>query len=380
MIYFDNAATTQMSPQALATYQQVATRIIGNPSSLHQLGEQAKRVLEASRQQIADLLDKQASEIYFTSGGTESDNWAIKGVAFEKAYLGKHIIISAVEHPAVRESALWLESQGFEVDIAPVDAKGRVMVDDLSALLRDDTILVSIMAVNNEVGVIQPLADIAAILADKPKVTFHVDAVQSVGKVILEDVLLPRVDMASFSSHKFHGPRGVGFLYKKAGKKITPLLTGGGQEDGMRSTTENVAGIAAMAKALRLTLETAEQDREKLAAMKTVIYENLASFADVSLYSDLAGFVPNILTFGIAGVRGEVLVHAFEKHDIFLSTTSACSSKAGKPAGTLLAMGVPTKQAQTAVRISLDEINTMAEVEQFLTVFRLIYNDTEKVR
>ncbi|KXT76162.1 cysteine desulfurase family protein [Streptococcus sp. DD12] len=380
MIYFDNAATTEMSPQALATYQQVATRMMGNPSSLHQLGEQATRILQASRQQIAELLAKEPSEIFFTSGGTESDNWAIKGVAFEKAYLGKHIIISAVEHPAVRESALWLESQGFEVDVAPVDAQGRLLIDAFKALLREDTILVSIMAVNNEVGAIQPLKEVAAILADKPKVTFHVDAVQSVGKLALEEVLLPRVDLASFSAHKFHGPRGVGFLYKKLGKKITPLLNGGGQEEGLRSTTENVAGIAAMAKALRLTLETAEQDRQKLKAMKEVLYQALTDFPAVSLYSGLAGFVPNILTFGISGVRGEVLVHAFENHAIFLSTTSACSSKAGKPAGTLLAMGVPTKKAQTAVRISLDEINTMAEVEQFLTVFRLIYKETEKVR
>ena len=204
MIYFDNAATTAMSPQALATYQEVASRIMGNPSSLHQLGDQATRILDASRRQIADLLGKKPQEIYFTSGGTESDNWALKGVAFEKAYLGKHIIISAIEHPAVRESAEWLEKQGFSVDIAPVTKEGFLDVAAFADLLRDDTILVSVMAVNNEIGAIQPLDQVAALLADRPKVTFHVDAVQSVGKRDLTQVLLPRVDMASFSAHKFH--------------------------------------------------------------------------------------------------------------------------------------------------------------------------------
>lgn len=380
MIYFDNSATTKPYPEALATYTEVATRIWGNPSSLHNLGSQATRILEASRKQIAELIGKKAEEIYFTSGGTEGDNWILKGVAFEKAPYGKHIIVSDIEHPAIKESAAWLKTQGFEVDYAPVDARGFVKVDALANLLRPDTTLVSVMAVNNEIGSIQPIHDIAALLEDRPTVSFHVDAVQALAKVATEVYLPERVDFATFSSHKFHGLRGVGFVYIKEGKKITPLLTGGGQEKEMRSTTENVAGIAATAKALRLSMENQEAFASKTQQMKKVIRKELANYPDVTVFSGEDHFAPHILTFGIKGVRGEVVVHAFEEFDIYISTTSACSSKAGKPAGTLIAMGVDKSVAQTAVRLSLDIENDMSQVEQFLTKFKLIYEQTRKVR
>lgn len=380
MIYFDNSATTKPYPEALATYTEVATRIWGNPSSLHNLGSQATRILEASRKQIAELIGKKAEEIYFTSGGTEGDNWILKGVAFEKAPYGKHIIVSDIEHPAIKESAAWLKTQGFEVDYAPVDARGFVKVDELARLLRPDTTLVSVMAVNNEIGSIQPIHDIAALLEDRPTISFHVDAVQALAKVATEVYLPERVDFATFSSHKFHGLRGVGFVYIKEGKKITPLLTGGGQEKEMRSTTENVAGIAATAKALRLAMENQEAFASKTQQMKEVIRKELANYPDVTIFSGEDHFAPHILTFGIKGVRGEVVVHAFEEFDIYISTTSACSSKAGKPAGTLIAMGVDKSIAQTAVRLSLDFENDMSQVEQFLTKFKLIYEKTRKVR
>ena len=380
MIYFDNSATTKPYPEALATYTEVATRIWGNPSSLHNLGSQATRILEASRKQIAELIGKKAEEIYFTSGGTEGDNWILKGVAFEKAPYGKHIIVSDIEHPAIKESAAWLMTQGFEVDYAPVDARGFVKVDALASLLRPDTTLVSIMAVNNEIGSIQPIHEIAALLEDRPTISFHVDAVQALAKVATEVYLPERVDFATFSSHKFHGLRGVGFVYIKEGKKITPLLTGGGQEKEMRSTTENVAGIAATAKALRLAMENQEVFASKTQQMKEVIRKELANYPDVTIFSGEDHFAPHILTFGIKGVRGEVVVHAFEEFDIYISTTSACSSKAGKPAGTLIAMGVDKSTAQTAVRLSLDTENDMSQVEQFLTKFKLIYEQTRKVR
>ena len=380
MIYFDNSATTKPYPEALATYTEVATRIWGNPSSLHNLGSQATRILEASRKQIAELIGKKADEIYFTSGGTEGDNWILKGVAFEKAPYGKHIIVSDIEHPAIKESAAWLKTQGFEVDYAPVDARGFVKVDALANLLRPDTTLVSVMAVNNEIGSIQPIHDIAALLEDRPTISFHVDAVQALAKVATEVYLPERVDFATFSSHKFHGLRGVGFVYIKEGKKITPLLTGGGQEKEMRSTTENVAGIASTAKALRLAMENQEAFASKTQQMKEVIRKELANYPDVTIFSGEDHFAPHILTFGIKGVRGEVVVHAFEEFDIYISTTSACSSKAGKPAGTLIAMGVDKSIAQTAVRLSLDLENDMSQVEQFLTKFKLIYEQTRKVR
>lgn len=380
MIYFDNSATTLPYPEAIKTYEEVATKIFGNPSSLHQLGSQSSRILQASRQQIAELLGKRTDEVFFTSGGTEGDNWVIKGLAFEKQRYGKHIIVSDIEHPAVKESAKWLQTQGFEVDFAPVDKKGFVKVDVLEELLRPDTILVSIMAVNNEIGSVQPIKAISKLLADKASISFHVDAVQAIGKIATDDYLTDRVDFATFSGHKFHSVRGVGFIYKKIGKKISPLLNGGGQEAGFRSTTENVAGIAATAKALRIVLDKAKIGQKKLSAMKKVLFDSLSHYDDAILFSELAHFAPNILTFGIKGVRGEVLVHAFEEHDIYISTTSACSSKAGKPAGTLISMGIPSRLAQTAVRISLDEGNDMSQVEQFLTIFKQIYEKTKKVR
>ena len=380
MIYFDNSATTKPYPEVLETYMQVASKILGNPSSLHRLGDQATRILDASRQQIADLIGKKSDEIFFTSGGTEGDNWVIKGVAFEKAQFGKHIIVSAIEHPAVKESALWLKSQGFEVDFAPVNEEGFVDVEELADLIRPDTILISVMAVNNEIGSIQPIQAISELLADKPTISFHVDAVQALAKIPTEKYLTERVDFVTFSSHKFHGVRGVGFVYIKSGKKITPLLTGGGQERDYRSTTENVAGIAATAKALRLSMEKLDIFTSKAGQMKTVIRQALLDYPDIFVFSDEEDFAPHILTFGIKGVRGEVIVHAFEDYDIFISTTSACSSKAGKPAGTLIAMGVDKDKAQSAVRLSLDLENDMSQVEQFLTKLKLIYNQTRKVR
>ena len=360
MIYLDNSATTKPYPEALATYTEVASKIWGNPSSLHSLGNQAIRLLDASRRQIAELLGKSSQEIFFTSGGTEGDNWIIKGVAFEKARYGKHIIVSAIEHPAVKE--------------------GFVDVERLATLIRSDTTLISVMAVNNEIGSVQPIAAISELLADKPTISFHVDTVQAIAKISTEDYLTERVDFATFSSHKFHGLRGVGFVYIKSGKKISPLLNGGGQESDKRSTTENLAGIAATAKALRMSMENLEVFITRTTKMKEVILEELAKYPDVTIFSGIEEFAPHILTFGIKGVRGEVVVHAFEEYDIYISTTSACSSKAGKPAGTLIAMGVEKSLAQTAVRISLDVNNDMSQIEQFLTTFKLIYEKTRKVR
>jgi len=380
MIYLDNSATTKPYPEALAAYTEVASKIWGNPSSLHSLGSQATRLLEASRRQIAELLGKSSSEIFFTSGGTEGDNWVIKGVAFEKARYGKHVIVSDIEHPAVKESALWLKKQGFEVDFAPVDNKGFVEVEKLAKLIRPDTTLVSVMAINNEIGSIQPIKAISKLLADRPTVSFHVDAVQAIAKIPTADYVTERVDFATFSSHKFHGLRGVGFVYIKSGKKICPLLNGGGQESDKRSTTENLAGIAAMAKALRLSVENLGAFTTRTAKMKGIILEELAKYPDVTIFSGTENFAPHILTFGIKGVRGEVVVHAFEEYDIYISTTSACSSKAGKPAGTLIAMGVEKSLAQTAIRISLDAENDMSQMEQFLTTFKIIYEKTRKVR
>ncbi len=380
MIYFDNSATTKVYPEVLTTYTKVSEAIWGNPSSLHKMGENAYNLLEQSRAQIAELLGCQKEEIFFTSGGTEGDNWAIKGTALEKGIYGKHLITTQVEHPAVLNSMKQLEKLGFEVTYLPVDENGRVSVLDLKQALRKDTILVSVMAVNNEVGTIQPLKEIARVLADHPKVHFHVDAVQAVGKGLTDLIMDERVDLVTISGHKFHAPRGVGFLYKKAGRKLAPLLSGGGQEKNLRSSTENLPAIAAMAKALRLLLENETKNVAHEQAIRQKIFEHLQAFDKVTLFSQLDDkFAPHILCFAIAGVRGETIVHAFEDQGVFISTTSACSSKKGQVSSTLHAMQVDDKIATSAVRVSLDENNTMAQADKFNQIFDDIYQKFLKI-
>ncbi len=380
MIYFDNSATTKVHPEVLTTYTKVNEAIWGNPSSLHKMGENAYNLLEQSRAQIAELLGCQKEEIFFTSGGTEGDNWAIKGTALEKGIYGKHLITTQVEHPAVLNSMKQLEKLGFEVTYLPVDENGRVSVLDLKQALRKDTILVSVMAVNNEVGTIQPLKEIARVLADHPKVHFHVDAVQAVGKGLTDLIMDERVDLVTFSGHKFHAPRGVGFLYKKAGRKLAPLLSGGGQEKNLRSSTENLPAIAAMAKALRLLLENETKNVAHEQVIRQKIFEHLQAFDKVTLFSQLDDkFAPHILCFAIAGVRGETIVHAFEDQGVFISTTSACSSKKGQVSSTLHAMQVDDKIATSAVRVSLDENNTMAQADKFNQIFDDIYQKFLKI-
>ncbi|WP_270785523.1 cysteine desulfurase family protein [Enterococcus faecalis] len=380
MIYFDNSATTPIYPQALDTYVKTSQRIIGNPSSLHDLGSQANRLLQQARKQIAELINVSANEIYFTSGGTEGDNWVLKGTAIEKREFGNHIIISAVEHPAVTETAEQLVELGFELSYAPVDKEGRVKVEELQKLIRKETILVSVMAVNNEVGTIQPIKEISEVLAEFPKIHFHVDAVQAIGKVNDSEWLTDRVDFATFSAHKFHGPRGIGFMYWKQGKRLAPLLTGGGQENNQRSGTENVPAIVAMAKALRLHLENEQQRPQHVATLRSYLLKTLEEFQNVTVFSqDNEHFAPHILCFALKGIRGEVLVHALEEKQIYISTTSACSSRKKMASSTLYAMHVPGELAASAVRISLDESNTMAEIEQFMIVFNQLYQKFSRV-
>lgn len=379
MIYFDNSATTAIHPLALDAYVKTSQKIIGNPSSLHDLGSQASRLLLQARKQIAGLLAVAPHEIWFTSGGTEGDNWVLKGTALAKKAYGNHIIISAVEHPAVSETAAQLATLGFDVDIAPVDHQGFVDVSALAKLIRKETILVSVMAVNNEVGMIQPIAAISDLLQAYPKIHFHVDAVQAITKVPQDLWLTDRVDFATFSAHKFHGPRGVGFIFWREGRKLAPLLTGGGQEENHRSGTENVPAIVAMAKALRLSIEKKAQRPEHVATLKAYLMEELAKFDKVTIYSGVANFAPHILCFGLKGIRGEVMVHALEEKQIFISTTSACSSRSKTESSTLHAMKIPEAYATTAVRMSFDESNTMAEVEQFLIIFKQLYQKFSKI-
>lgn len=362
MIYFDNAATTKIYDDALTSYVQVSQKFFGNPSSLHQLGVDAYQVLTKARAQVASLLSVLPEEIFFTSGGTESNNWAIKGTALEKSVFGKHIITTKIEHPSVLQTCKQLERFGFEVTYLDVNSKGIVSVDQLKENLRKDTILVSVMAVNNEVGAVQPIAEIAQVLEAYPSIHFHVDAVQAVERAS-QLLAIGRIDLLSLSAHKFHGPRGVGIMYKKFGRKIQALLTGGGQEKGERSTTENLPGIVATAKALRM----AQEENSVTGELRSQLWKELATKPEIRIFSPEDG-ASHVLCFAIKGVRGEVVVHAFENHGIYISTTSACSSKKADSSSTLYAMNVPTEWATGAVRVSFSNDNTKEEVEQFINV------------
>ena len=362
MIYFDNAATTKIYDDALTSYVQVSQKFFGNPSSLHQLGVDAHQVLTKARVQVASLLSVQPEEIFFTSGGTESNNWAIKGTALEKSVFGKHIITTKIEHPSVIQTCKQLERFGFEVTYLDADSKGIVNVEQLKGSLRKDTILVSVMAVNNEVGAVQPIAEIAQVLEAYPSIHFHVDAVQALESAS-QLLALGRIDLLSLSAHKFHGPRGVGIMYKKFGRKIQALLTGGGQEKGERSTTENLPGIVATTKALRMALE----EKSVTGELRSQLWKELVTKPEIRIFSPEDG-ASHVLCFAIKGVRGEVVVHAFENHGIYISTTSACSSKKVDSSSTLYAMDVPTEWATGAVRVSFSNDNTKEEVEQFINV------------
>ena len=373
MIYFDNSATTKVDSTVLDTYLKVSEQFYGNPSSLHLLGDAPAKLLAQSRVQIANSLNVKPQEIYFTSGGTEGDNWAIKGTALEKKRFGQHLITSTVEHPAVYETMKQLELFGWEVTYLPVDKKGLISPKDLKEAIREDTVLVSIIGVNNEVGTVQPIKEIGHILRDYPSIHFHVDAVQTLGMVDLELGPESRVDMAVFSGHKFRAPRGIGFIYIKDGRQIAPLLTGGGQESDMRSGTENLPAIAAMARALRLTLDDEPLKRTHIKKLQMKIRKHLETKEKVTLFTP-ENHAPHILCFGIEGIRGEVTVHAFEEYAIFISTTSACSSRAmDVDSSTLSAMGVPKHISETANRVSLAAENTEEEVDEFIKAFDEIY-------
>lgn len=376
MIYFDNSATTKIYPESLESYMKVSQNYFGNPSSLHELGEVASKLLQQSRAQIATTLNVKPNEIYFTSGGSEGDNWVIKGTALEKSFYGKHLITTKIEHPAVTNTMKQLEKEGFEVTYLNVDEQGQIKLDELKKALRKDTILLSIIAVNNETGVVQPIREIGELLKDYPTVHFHIDAVQS-NHIELALGRESRVDMAVFSAHKFHGPRGVGFVYIKEGKNLTPLIHGGGQESSARSSTENLPAIAAMAKSFRLHHEKAKT--ADLRALTDLLRNKLKTYSDVTIFSPKDAS-PHILCFGIKHVRGEVTVHAFEKHQIYISTTSACSSKNTNDSSTLLAMKIPHHIAETAVRVSLSELNTQEEMESFITALEAIYKEFEIIR
>ncbi|ALF11823.1 cysteine desulfurase family protein [Parageobacillus thermoglucosidasius] len=378
MIYLDNSATTKPFPEVVDSFVTVATKYFGNPSSLHELGMKAERLLTQAREQIAAALGVKPNEIIFTSGGTEANNFAIKGVALQYRHRGNHIITTAIEHPSVSEPCQQLEQLGFEVTYLPVNENGLVTVEDVKKALRDDTILVSIMHVNNEVGAIQPVEEIGALLAQYPKTIFHVDRVQGISKVPL-DMKKARIDLCTMSAHKFHGLRGAGILYVRQGVRLSPLLAGGGQEMQLRSGTENVPAIVAMAKALRLSLEKYDKQIDYLLEVKQAWIDALKTIPFIQINTPLAHSAPHIINFSLNGIKPEVFVHELEKHDIFVSTTSACSSKKKAPSKTLLAMGVDDRRAESGIRISLSFENTLEEIPTAISAMKKAIENLREV-
>lgn len=379
MIYFDNSATTKPYNEVLESFLTVSNRYFGNPSSLHKLGVQSEKLLQQARIQMADLLSVKPSEVFFTSGGTESNNLAIKGAALLHKKKGRHIITSSVEHASVKATMEQLEQNGFEISILPVGEDGRVMAEQIEKEIRKDTILISVMHVNNEVGSVQPIKEIGEVLRKYPDILFHVDAVQSIGKIPF-NFKKERVDLVSISAHKFHGLKGTGALIVREGTRIAPILTGGKQECNLRSGTENVAGAVAMAKALRMTVEKSKNGVERMLEIQRMLRTSLSQIEGLSIHTPVENFAPHIVNFSIEGIKSEVLVHALEEKDIYVSTTSACSSKIKSPSHTLVAMGVPSSSAESAIRISLSYDNTEKEATMVINAINEAAKQLRRVR
>ena len=368
-VYFDNSATTRCYDSVKDIVIRTMTEDFGNPSAMHLKGVEAEKYVKDSEARLARILKVQEKEILFTSGGTESDNLALIGAAMANKRSGNHIITTAVEHPALSQPALFLQEQGFEVTYLPVDSRGVVKLDALEAVLRPDTILVSVMYVNNEVGAVMPVEEIGRRIREKsPKALFHVDAIQAFGKYRIYPKKMG-IDLLSVSSHKIHGPKGVGFLYINEKAKIQPQILGGGQQSGMRSGTDNVPGIAGLGVAAEEIYRNLDANVEKMYCLKEHIAKELTKIPDIRINGmELREGAPQILSISVMGVRSEVLLHSLEERGIFISAGSACSSHKRKPSSTLAAMGMPKDQIESTVRLSFSEENTVEEADYFLQV------------
>lgn len=377
MIYLDNSATTKPDSAVIESFQKTSEKFFANPSSIHQLGGTTEKLLQKAKEQAASILQVEANEIIFTSGGTEGNNIAIKGIALEHQNRGKHIITTAIEHPSVEEACQSLEKLGFEITMLPVDEKGIINLEDLKRAIREDTILVSIMHVNNEIGSIQPIEEIGKILRQYPKLFFHVDAVQSLGKVPV-NIYESGIDLCTFSGHKIHGLKGTGILFVNKTTKLFPLFHGGGQENGLRSGTENVAGAVSMVKALRLIHEKEKQYANHLKEMRDYLWKELKQFDDVIINSPEDG-APHILNISVPGLKPEVMIHMLGEEGIYISTKSACSSKQKDESKILVACGFSRDVAISGLRISLSYDNRMEEMKRFIDVFSRSLNQFKQV-
>ncbi len=366
-VYFDHSATTRVLPEVEEAMLPFLTEKWGNPSSLHSFGREAKAAVEESRKSLARLLNCDPSEIIFTSGGTESDNLAVKGVAMYKGKTKGHIITTRIEHHAVLEQCEWLKRFGFEVTFLPVSQEGLVDAGEVERAIRNDTVLISIMMANNEIGTIQPYKEIGSIARDR-NIPFHTDAVQAIGKMPL-DVKADNIDLLSLSGHKFHGPKGIGALYVRKGTKIESVMQGGGQERGLRSSTENVPGIVGIGKAAEVARRDIESTSQK---MKTLRDKMIKSVPEVVPRSYVNGHktrrLVNNAHFRFDFIEGEGLILQLDFKGIAASTGSACSTGALEPSHVLLAMGLTHEQAHGSLRVTLGRENTEEEVDYLLEV------------
>lgn len=366
-VYLDHAATTPVRPDVLEAFRAATESTFGNASSVHSFGQDAKKLLEESRDRVARAIGAESPEIIFTSGGTESDNLAITGVARALKNRGKHIITTAIEHPAVLNTCRSLEDEGFEVTYLPVDSECVLSMSALAASIKEETVLVSAMYANNETGSIQPVADIAK-LTREHGVLLHTDAVQALGKVDI-DVDSLGVDLLSMSAHKIYGPKGVGALFVREGTPIDNLFYGGHHERGIRPGTENVPGIAAFATAVELAVQELPESAERLRALKARLAEGVLANVDGAHENGSRGMsLPNILNVGFEGVDGEALLLSLDLMGIGVSTGSACSSGSTDPSHVLLTMGIRPRLAQASIRFSLGRGNTAEEIDRVVEV------------
>lgn len=373
-VYLDNSATTRSFDEVAALMNRIMCEDYGNPSSLHRKGVQAENHIRYAKGVIAGNLKVNEKEIFFTSGGTEADNLAIIGAARANCRSGRHLITTQIEHPAILQTMKYLESEDFRVTYLPVDEKGCIRLEDLERAITGETILVSIMHTNNEIGSLQPIAQAGALIKRiNPRILFHVDAVQGYGKFKIHPKKM-KIDMMSVSGHKIHGPKGIGFLYVDEKVKIRPILFGGGQQGGMRSGTENVPGIAGMAKAVELIYGNLEQEVAKLYELKQTFISGLEKLDGIVINGCTGDQgAPHIVSVSVSGVRSEVLLHALEDKGIYVSAGSACSAKKPQPSATLQAIGVKKELLESTIRFSFSVFTTSEEIEYTLqTMYDII--------
>ena len=363
VIYLDNAATSKVHPEVLESFNQITLKYFANPSSIHALGQEAQRLLEKSREQILNLFNLKHHEVIFTSGATEANNLAIKGYAFANKGRGNHIITTAIEHPSVLNTVKQLEKYGFEVTILPVNEKGVIEVNSLKAAIKDNTILVSIMSVNNETGAINPIKEAGEILKDYPKIAFHVDMTQAIGKI---DIPLENIDMFSFAGHKIHGLLGSGALIKEKKIILEPLNNGGGQENNLRSGTNTLALSASLAKALRLAINSQKENYEKVSRLRDYLLSYLKDNPDKYHLNSFDLANPYIVNFSLLEHKASVVVEALSNKGIMVSSLSACHSKNEDYSYVVYAMNQDMKLAHNTIRVSFSYENTVDDVNAII--------------